>query len=99
MFSHLFTELGIIDIPPIKIFPTWRNMRIGDVRVAKILDSFLVHESLFDYPLQLNQCICSGGDSEHYLIWLKLDFGLKKPTNPLKFNATCLEDEPPLLRI
>jgi hypothetical protein len=85
--------LGIIDIPPIKILPTWRNMRTGDARVAKILDHFLVHESLFDYPLQLKQWIDSGGDSDHYPIWLELDFGPKKPAIPFKFNTTWLEDE------
>ena len=68
-------------------------MRIDDVRVAKILDLFLVHESLFDYPLHLKQWIDNGRDSNHYPIWLEHDFGPKKPASPFKFNTTWLEDE------
>ena len=64
-----------------------------DARVAKILDQFLVHKSLFDYPLHLKQWIDSEGDLDHYPIWIELDFGLKKPTIPFKFNTTQLEDK------
>jgi hypothetical protein len=93
MFSHFFSINGLIDLPPIKLLPSWWNMRTGDARVEKILDRFLVHESLLDYPLKFRQWISSGGESDHYRIWLELEFGPKKPTIPFKFNTTWLEDE------
>jgi hypothetical protein len=68
-------------------------MRTGDARVEKILDHFLVHESLLNSPLQLKQWIGSGGDSDHYPIWLELNSGPKKPASPFKFNANWIEDE------
>jgi len=39
-FSHLSTSKGFIDIAPVKFIPTWRNLRVGESQVAKILDRF-----------------------------------------------------------
>jgi hypothetical protein len=40
-FNHLLSSNGFIDIAPIKLLPTWRNMRVGEAHVAKRLDHFL----------------------------------------------------------
>jgi exonuclease III len=39
-FSHLLASNGLIDIAPLKLLPTWRNMRVGEARIAKRLDWF-----------------------------------------------------------
>jgi hypothetical protein len=41
-FSHLMASNGLIDVAPLRMLPTWRNMRAGEARVAKILDRFLI---------------------------------------------------------
>jgi hypothetical protein len=33
-FTH-FLEHGLLDLEPAKLQPTWRNLRVGDARVAK----------------------------------------------------------------
>jgi hypothetical protein len=30
IFSHLLMDHGLIDISPLKLLPTWRNMRMGE---------------------------------------------------------------------
>ena len=43
--SHL-TQLDLFDLDPIKLNPTWRNGRVGEDRIAKRLDRFLVREDI-----------------------------------------------------
>jgi len=47
-FIHNLMELNLIDIEPISLKPSWRNMRTGENRVAKRLDRFLVADSLVE---------------------------------------------------
>jgi len=68
-------------------------MRSGEARVAKRLDHFLVSDSLLDLPFQFLQWIGSGGELDHSPIWFEIEGGPKKPTNPFKFNATCLSGD------
>jgi exonuclease III len=51
-FSHLLSSNGLIDIAPLKLLPTWRNMRVGEACIAKRLDRFLISESLAMLPFQ-----------------------------------------------
>jgi hypothetical protein len=41
-FSHLLASNGLIDIAPLKLLPTWRNMRVREARIAKRLNQFLI---------------------------------------------------------
>jgi hypothetical protein len=50
-FSHKLSELGLIDITPIRAIPNWRNNRMGEGYIAKIIDHFLTEEKLLEYPL------------------------------------------------
>jgi hypothetical protein len=84
---------GFIDIAPVKLLPTWRNLRIGEAQVAKILDRFLITESLSLLPLQFRQWIGSGGDSDHSPVWLTFEEGPKNLATPFKFNSNWLKEE------
>jgi hypothetical protein len=53
-FSHLLASKGFIDIAPVKLLPTWRNLRVGEAQVAKILDHFFITESMSMLPLQFS---------------------------------------------
>jgi hypothetical protein len=48
--SHFFLNklelLGLVDVEPVSLSPTWSNNRSGHAGVHKHLDRFLVHHSL-----------------------------------------------------
>jgi hypothetical protein len=52
-FMRKFDDLGLYDIELIKIKPTWRNKRVGDDRIEKRLDIFLISESLVSNSIRL----------------------------------------------
>ena len=39
-------EVGFVDVEPIKLVPTWKNNRVGEVGVSKTLGKFLVTKVL-----------------------------------------------------
>jgi len=92
-FRHLLSSNGFIDIAPIKLLPTWRNMRVAEACVAKRLDCFLISESMSMLPFQFRQCIGSGRESNHSSVWLVFEGGPQKSASPFKFNSTWLKDE------
>lgn len=47
-FTHLLDLHGLLDLELVKLQSTWRNRRVGDDQVAKILDRFLLKEELVD---------------------------------------------------
>ena len=65
-FSQKMVECNLLDIEPIKPKPNRRNNRVGDVSLAKMLDHFLIKDTLLENPLQLKQWISYGGISDHY---------------------------------
>jgi hypothetical protein len=34
-FTHFLESFGLLDVESVKLQPTWRNMRVGEARVAK----------------------------------------------------------------
>jgi hypothetical protein len=48
-FNHMLRRMKLIDIPPIRLCSTWRNKRVGEDRIEKHLDHFLVSENLVEY--------------------------------------------------
>jgi hypothetical protein len=86
-------ELGLLDITPIKLSPTWRNKRIGEDYIAKRLDHFLISENLVESPLLFRQWVGSGGESDHHPIFLEVAGRSKKPAIPFKFNSSWLKEE------
>jgi hypothetical protein len=51
--SHMLRRMRMIDIPPIRLCSTWRNKRVGEDRIEKQLDHFLVSENLVEYCTQI----------------------------------------------
>ena len=92
-FLHRLVENNLLDIEPIKLKPTWRNNRGGEARVAKRLDRFLVAEQLVDRFFMVRQWVGSGGNSDHFPIFLEIKKGPTNPPSPLKFNKNWLHDE------
>lgn len=43
--SHM-SRLDLFNLEPVKLNPTWRNRRSGEVRITKCLDLFLVGEDV-----------------------------------------------------
>ena len=64
-FKTLLRNLKLVDLDPQNIKPTWSNRRVGDDRVAKRLDRFLLSESLLEKDFQFKHWVDSGADSNH----------------------------------
>ena len=91
-FIQSFARKNLLDIIPPKVSPTWRNKRVGDQRVAKRLDRFLVAERLANGVEVVRQWVGSGGISDHSPIFLELRGRSHKPASPFKFNPSWLKE-------
>jgi hypothetical protein len=47
-FAHLFEELNLVDVEPVKLLPTWRDSRRGRAGISKRLDRFLVARKVLE---------------------------------------------------
>jgi hypothetical protein len=92
-FNHILSEKGLVDIVPIKLIPSWRNKRVGEEYIAKILDWFLIVGKMIESPLLCKQWIGCGGESDHHPIFLEVAGRSQKPVIPFKFNSTWIKDE------
>lgn len=45
-FKNHLVQRDLIDLNPIKLNPTWRNRRVGEDRIDKRFDKFLIGDSL-----------------------------------------------------
>jgi hypothetical protein len=45
-FLNMFTFVGLFDVSPCPIIPTWWNGRLGTTGISKRLDRFLINEGL-----------------------------------------------------
>eukprot|EP00253_Pinus_taeda_P034852 PITA_34852 len=91
-FLNLISENKLIDPSAVKLKPTWRNRRVGDDRIAKRLDHFLVTESLTSKLPMIRQWVEELGNSDHFPIFLDLTNPPPKPPAPFKFNSAWLQD-------
>ena len=64
-FPILLEKASLVDIEPVKLSPTWKNFRIGDEEVAKILDRFLVSEAPLDLGSFFREVVEVGGILDH----------------------------------
>jgi hypothetical protein len=83
----------MIDISPTKLGPTWRNKRLGEDHIAKRLDHFLISNWLVEEPILFRQWVGSGGESDHYPIFMEIAGATRKPASPFKFNSGWLKEE------
>lgn len=90
--TDLLERHDLIDVPMIKILPTWRNRRIGEAALARRLDRFIMKGSMFRQIHLYKQWVGFGGISDHYPIYLELSGPNKKPKAPFKFNHGWLQD-------
>eukprot|EP00253_Pinus_taeda_P009499 PITA_09499 len=86
-FQNLLIANKFIDVNLIKLKPTWRNRRVGEARVAKRLDRFLINEDLSSMIPIFWKWVEEGGPSDHFPIYLDLSKSPPKPPTPFKFNA------------
>jgi len=91
-FENLLDSHNLIDIPIVKIQPTWRNNRTGEASLARILDRFLILEALVNRVYHITQWVGLRGVSDHRHIYLELQTTHNKPKAPFKFNSTLLKD-------
>ena len=75
-----------MDVKPLKLEPTWRKKRGGPQAISKILDCFLIKDSLMNENLIIKLVVEIGGCSDHRPISLLISTLEKKP--PAPFNST-----------
>ena len=61
--------------------------------MGKILDRFLLCETLVDFLSVFRHWVGEGGHSDHFPVLLELKGDAKKPGTPFKFNSSWLKDE------
>lgn len=92
-FQNILISNNLIDVNLIKLKPTWRNRRVGEARVAKRLDRFLINKELSSRIPMFRQWVEEGGPSDHFPIFLELSKPPPKPLTPFKFNASWLQED------
>jgi hypothetical protein len=70
LLSKFLDQVGLVDVEPQKLTPTWCNRRVGDDRVAKRLDIFLLADEFLDSFDLVRQWVAFGGESDHFPILL-----------------------------
>jgi hypothetical protein len=92
-FDQLIRRMKLIDIPLVKLCATWRNKWVGEDRVEKRLDHFLVSKALMEACPQIRKWVGTGGVSDHSPILMEIATGPRKPPSPFKFNSEWLKEE------
>ena len=92
-FINKLEEASFMDVEPIKLVPTYRNMRVGEERLTKRIDQFLVSTSLMSDHNRITAWIKIGGESNHFPVFLHMEREECKPPSPFKFNYGWLENE------
>ena len=87
-FSNLLHKIKMVDLSPQKLKPIWTNRRHGEDRIEKILDKFLMEESVHGRDLMFKQWVDLGVDSDCMPICLETLRKPKKPAKPFKFIAS-----------
>ncbi len=91
-FLNLLLDNNLTDPSPVKLKPTWRNRRVGEDRIAKRLDRFLLSTALISKAPIFRQWVEEVGNSDHFPIFLDLSFPPPKPPAPFKFNPSWIQD-------
>jgi hypothetical protein len=92
-FRQIMVKKCRIDVAPDKLNPTWQDKRIGDDRIVKRLDWFLIFDKLIKHPLQFRKWIGSKGECHDSPIFLEVVGGMIKPMSPFKFNLFWIKEE------
>jgi hypothetical protein len=91
-FSELFSKMGLVDILPFHLSPTWRNGRSGSAGISKRLDRFLIHEDLLGSFDKCRSWTINSVISYHNPICLQLEESSDRYPSPFKFNRAWLTE-------
>jgi hypothetical protein len=91
-FSNLLQSIGLIDLHPSVMSPTWWNGRSGSLGISKRLDHFLLASNLLETQYNYRSWVFASTISDHNLICLQVDGHSRNVTPPFKFNSTWLDD-------
>jgi hypothetical protein len=85
---HILGEKGLLDVALVKPNPNSRNKRVGEEKITKRIDQFLVSNIFLETPLQMRKWVGNGGELNHSSIFLDVSGGKRKLTSPFKFNSS-----------
>ena len=91
-FTQKLADKNQINVEPSKLKLTWRNKRVREDQVTKRIDKFVMSENFVERQVLIKQWIGTGGESDHFPIFLEVRKGNLKLIIPFKFNSTWLED-------
>lgn len=86
-FINKLEKVGLLDIKPTKLTPTWINKRIGYACIAKILDHFTLSKSFLKETIRICQWVFIGEDSYHCLVLLEVDPTQGKLASTFNMNS------------
>lgn len=92
-FIQRLEDNGLLDVESIKLQPTWRKKWVGAKRNAKRLDKFIISKGILNDYFGIREWIGSGGDSDHFHIFLEMSKVGNKPPSPFKYNPSWLEEK------
>ena len=91
-FLDLFNSVGLVDVAPPTIGPTWRNGRSGEEGICKRLDRYLISNALLPHLGSFRTWTHRSLIFDHFPILLEWNHP-KGPFNyPFKFNRSWLEN-------
>jgi hypothetical protein len=72
LFLKKLEEVGLLDVEPTKLTPTWTNRRIGEAHIAKRLDRFWISKSILKEATRIKHWVSLGGELDHHPIMLEI---------------------------
>jgi exonuclease III len=91
-FSNILITMGLVDVQPTQLAPTWRNGRVGLAGISKRLDRFLIDENILGNHSKIRSWIINSSISDHNPICLQIEKTSQKFTPPFKFNSSWISD-------
>lgn len=95
--SYFFTIFlkwsKLLDITPIKLGPIWSNGRSSETAISKILNRFILKESMASSLKKYRTWEIKSNSSDHFPIVLPLEYFISKRHYPFKFNNMWIKDE------
>lgn len=90
--ENLLNQANLSDTPMNRPLTTWRNIRVGEMTLARRLHCFILKTPMLQSWPHYKQWVRSRGISDHSNIYLEI-FGPRiKPKDPFKFNSSWLQD-------
>jgi len=90
-FNTLFRNVGLVDMKPIDMGPTWRNGQATEAGISKRLDRFLVVDSLLPRLWKYRTWHTNSLISDHLQVTFQIEMEDTKRNYPFKFNHHWLE--------